>query len=74
MHDEGVLVFNITALSAIYNHYPLYIMMSITKVSNSKKDRRKDVSLMSIDELLREAIDRLQKIEDIIKELKVINS
>jgi len=49
-------------------------MMSITKVSNSKKDRRKDVSLMSIDELLREAIDRLQKIEDIIKELKVINS
>ena len=44
-------------------------MMSIARVSNSKK-KVKDVSLMSIDELLREAIDRMQRIEGIIRELK----
>jgi hypothetical protein len=45
-------------------------MMSIARVSNSKRCKAKDVSLMSIDELLREAIDRLQRIEGIIRELK----
>jgi hypothetical protein len=45
-------------------------MMSIARVSNSKRCKVKDVSLMSIDELLREAIDRMQRIEGIIRELK----
>jgi cobalamin biosynthesis Mg chelatase CobN len=44
-------------------------MMSIARVNNSKR-KVKDVSLMSIDELLREAIDRMQRIEGIIRELK----
>ncbi len=44
-------------------------MMNTIAINNSKGNNKQDLDDMSVDELLAEAIERLQKIEEIIQGL-----